>query len=68
MLLRHLDIIISSIEAMDEYRQLVRLKNICSTDQNTIKQKYQEFWIAYFDSANEEMILQKLSSELKIAS
>lgn len=53
---------------MDEYRQLVRLKNICSTDQNTIKQKYQEFWIAYFDSANEEMILQKLSSELKIAS
>lgn len=65
VLLRHLDIIISSIEAMDEYRQLVRLKNICSTDQNTIKQKYQEFWIAYFDSANEEMILQKLSSELK---
>lgn len=62
---RHLDIIISSIEAMDEYMQLVRLKNICSTDQNMIKQKYQEFWIAYFDSANEEMILQKLSSELK---
>jgi len=61
----HLDIIISSIESIEEYRQLVELKDSHSTDQNEIKQKYQDFWEAYFDSINEGKILNALSTGLK---
>ena len=61
----HLDIIISSIESIEAYRQLVELKDSHSTNQNEIKQKYQDFWVAYFDSINEGMILNALSAGLK---
>ena len=61
---KHIENIISYVENMDEYKELLELKDKYTANEK-IKEKYFAFWKAYFNDESKKRLIEKITGSFK---